>query len=155
MSVAKDSTVGLRTHTEIYIYKQKHTHIHTHIYIYICIFICIRNDSIFEYIWQSYPAFHFVLHLLGVLSLGAKSAARKGSAKISGNILFTAVAARRLQNSVHCLLALEVFLELRSCRSTVFLVDEAAEQLWSVSTDTGAEIRIPKDKGRVFTKDKK
>eukprot|EP00435_Cladocopium_sp_Y103_P032172 s340_g8.t1 len=32
-------------------------------------------------------------------------------------------------------------------RSTVFLVDEAAEQLWSVSTDTGAEIRIPKDKG--------
>lgn len=99
-------------------------------------------------------AFHFVLHLLGVWSLGAKSAARKGSAKISGNILFTAVAARRLR-SVHCLLALEVFLELRSGRSTVFLVDEAAEQLWSVSTDTGAEIRIPKDKGRVFTKDKK
>lgn len=34
------------------------------------------------------------------------------------------------------------------CRSTVFLVDDAAQQLWSVSTDTGAEIRIPKDKGR-------
>eukprot|EP00434_Breviolum_minutum_P006801 symbB.v1.2.005997.t1/scaffold276.1/size251734/19 len=32
-------------------------------------------------------------------------------------------------------------------RSTVFLVDEAMQQLWSVSTDTGAEIRIPKDKG--------
>ena len=32
-------------------------------------------------------------------------------------------------------------------RSTVFLVDEPNEQLWSVSTDTGAEIRIPKDKG--------
>eukprot|EP00913_Durusdinium_trenchii_P034831 g32580.t1 len=32
-------------------------------------------------------------------------------------------------------------------RSTVFLVDDAAQQLWSVSTDTGAEIRIPKDKG--------
>mmetsp|Transcript_43251 Transcript_43251/g.100920 ORF Transcript_43251/g.100920 Transcript_43251/m.100920 type:complete len:447 (+) Transcript_43251:44-1384(+) len=32
-------------------------------------------------------------------------------------------------------------------RSTVFLLDEGAGQLWSVSTDTGAEIRIPKDKG--------
>mmetsp|Transcript_11187 Transcript_11187/g.25660 ORF Transcript_11187/g.25660 Transcript_11187/m.25660 type:complete len:505 (+) Transcript_11187:167-1681(+) len=32
-------------------------------------------------------------------------------------------------------------------RSTVFLVDEAANQLWSVSTDTGQEIRIPKTAG--------
>merc|ERR1719464_1725544 len=32
-------------------------------------------------------------------------------------------------------------------RSTVFLVDEAAGQLWSVSTDTGQEIRIPKKAG--------
>eukprot|EP00439_Symbiodinium_sp_Y106_P081167 s684_g20.t1 len=32
-------------------------------------------------------------------------------------------------------------------RCSVFLLDEAAQQLWSVSTDTGAEIRIPKDKG--------
>mmetsp|Transcript_55037 Transcript_55037/g.101868 ORF Transcript_55037/g.101868 Transcript_55037/m.101868 type:complete len:501 (+) Transcript_55037:103-1605(+) len=32
-------------------------------------------------------------------------------------------------------------------RSTVFLVDEAAQQLWSVSTDTGQEIRIPKAAG--------
>merc|ERR1711920_33678 len=32
-------------------------------------------------------------------------------------------------------------------RSTVFLVDEANQQLWSVSTDTGEEIRIPKNAG--------
>mmetsp|Transcript_28289 Transcript_28289/g.49386 ORF Transcript_28289/g.49386 Transcript_28289/m.49386 type:complete len:495 (-) Transcript_28289:67-1551(-) len=32
-------------------------------------------------------------------------------------------------------------------RSTVFLVDEPNQQLWSVSTDTGAEIRIPKAAG--------
>eukprot|EP00401_Gymnodinium_catenatum_P016273 CAMPEP_0117496586 /NCGR_PEP_ID=MMETSP0784-20121206/20734_1 /TAXON_ID=39447 /ORGANISM="" /LENGTH=515 /DNA_ID=CAMNT_0005291563 /DNA_START=12 /DNA_END=1559 /DNA_ORIENTATION=+ len=32
-------------------------------------------------------------------------------------------------------------------RSTVFLVDEAHQQLWSVSTDTGEEIRIPKHAG--------
>lgn len=32
-------------------------------------------------------------------------------------------------------------------RATVFLVDEANEQLWSVSTDTGQEIRIPKKAG--------
>merc|ERR1712007_418477 len=32
-------------------------------------------------------------------------------------------------------------------RSTVFLVDEANQQLWSVSTDTGQEIRIPKNAG--------
>merc|ERR1719163_430682 len=32
-------------------------------------------------------------------------------------------------------------------RSTVFLVDEAKNQLWSVSTDTGVEIRIPKAAG--------
>jgi len=32
-------------------------------------------------------------------------------------------------------------------RSTVFLVDEPKDQLWSVSTDTGAEIRIPKSAG--------
>merc|ERR1712061_485289 len=32
-------------------------------------------------------------------------------------------------------------------RSTVFLVDEPNQQLWSVSTDTGAEIRIPKKAG--------
>lgn len=35
-----------------------------------------------------------------------------------------------------------------SCeRATVFLVDETNGQLWSVSTDTGEEIRIPKNKG--------
>lgn len=32
-------------------------------------------------------------------------------------------------------------------RSTVFLVDEPNAQLWSVSTDTGQEIRIPKKAG--------
>mmetsp|Transcript_20309 Transcript_20309/g.36260 ORF Transcript_20309/g.36260 Transcript_20309/m.36260 type:complete len:468 (-) Transcript_20309:159-1562(-) len=32
-------------------------------------------------------------------------------------------------------------------RSTVFMLDEAKDQLWSVSTDTGAEIRIPKRAG--------
>jgi len=32
-------------------------------------------------------------------------------------------------------------------RSTVFLVDDAKNQLWSVSTDTGVEIRIPKAAG--------
>jgi len=32
-------------------------------------------------------------------------------------------------------------------RSTVFVLDEAKDQLWSVSTDTGAEIRIPKRAG--------
>jgi GAF domain-containing protein len=32
-------------------------------------------------------------------------------------------------------------------RATVFLVDEAKDQLWSVSTDTGVEIRIPKHAG--------
>lgn len=32
-------------------------------------------------------------------------------------------------------------------RSTVFLVDEPKDQLWSVSTDTGVEIRIPKKAG--------
>jgi len=32
-------------------------------------------------------------------------------------------------------------------RSTVFLVDEPKDQLWSVSTDTGVEIRIPKSAG--------
>jgi len=32
-------------------------------------------------------------------------------------------------------------------RSTVFLVDEEHQQLWSVSTDTGQEIRIPKKAG--------
>jgi adenylate cyclase len=32
-------------------------------------------------------------------------------------------------------------------RATVFLVDEAKNQLWSVSTDTGVEIRIPKSAG--------
>jgi len=32
-------------------------------------------------------------------------------------------------------------------RATVFLVDEVAQQLWSVSTDTGQEIRIPKTSG--------
>lgn len=32
-------------------------------------------------------------------------------------------------------------------RSTVFLVDEPNQQLWSVSTDTGQEIRIPKRAG--------
>lgn len=32
-------------------------------------------------------------------------------------------------------------------RSTVFLVDEKHNQLWSVSTDTGQEIRIPKTAG--------
>eukprot|EP00929_Paragymnodinium_shiwhaense_P108135 TRINITY_DN74455_c0_g1_i1.p1 TRINITY_DN74455_c0_g1~~TRINITY_DN74455_c0_g1_i1.p1 ORF type:complete len:482 (+),score=95.63 TRINITY_DN74455_c0_g1_i1:197-1642(+) len=32
-------------------------------------------------------------------------------------------------------------------RSTVFLVDEPHEQLWSVSTDTGQEIRIPRTAG--------
>jgi adenylate cyclase len=32
-------------------------------------------------------------------------------------------------------------------RSTVFLCDEAKQELWSVSTDTGAEIRIPKKAG--------
>ena len=35
-------------------------------------------------------------------------------------------------------------------RSSVFLLDEAAQQLWSVSTDTGAEIRVPKDKGALL-----
>jgi len=34
-----------------------------------------------------------------------------------------------------------------SVRATVFLVDEPNQQLWSVSTDTGAEIRIPKKAG--------
>lgn len=34
-----------------------------------------------------------------------------------------------------------------SQRSTVFLVDEPNQQLWSVSTDTGQEIRIPKKAG--------
>merc|ERR1719253_223728 len=32
-------------------------------------------------------------------------------------------------------------------RATVFLVDEDKAQLWSVSTDTGQEIRIPKKAG--------
>lgn len=32
-------------------------------------------------------------------------------------------------------------------RCTVFLVDEGKQQLWSVSTDSGKEIRIPKSKG--------
>jgi adenylate cyclase len=32
-------------------------------------------------------------------------------------------------------------------RCTVFLVDEGKEQLWSVSTDSGKEIRIPKSAG--------
>merc|ERR1719379_2346736 len=32
-------------------------------------------------------------------------------------------------------------------RCTVFLVDEGREQLWSVSTDSGKEIRIPKAAG--------
>eukprot|EP00930_Biecheleria_cincta_P023019 TRINITY_DN16684_c0_g1_i1.p1 TRINITY_DN16684_c0_g1~~TRINITY_DN16684_c0_g1_i1.p1 ORF type:complete len:469 (+),score=83.47 TRINITY_DN16684_c0_g1_i1:107-1513(+) len=32
-------------------------------------------------------------------------------------------------------------------RSTVFILDDHVEQLWSVSTDTGAEIRIPKRAG--------
>mmetsp|Transcript_20865 Transcript_20865/g.58893 ORF Transcript_20865/g.58893 Transcript_20865/m.58893 type:complete len:462 (+) Transcript_20865:101-1486(+) len=32
-------------------------------------------------------------------------------------------------------------------RSTVFLVDEPNDQLWSVSTDTGQEIRIPRKAG--------
>jgi adenylate cyclase len=32
-------------------------------------------------------------------------------------------------------------------RCTVFLVDENKEQLWSVTTDSGKEIRIPKSKG--------
>jgi adenylate cyclase len=32
-------------------------------------------------------------------------------------------------------------------RCTVFLVDEAKQQLWSVSTDSGKEIRIPKTAG--------
>mmetsp|Transcript_149793 Transcript_149793/g.276322 ORF Transcript_149793/g.276322 Transcript_149793/m.276322 type:complete len:488 (-) Transcript_149793:114-1577(-) len=32
-------------------------------------------------------------------------------------------------------------------RCTVFLVDEAKQQLWSVSTDSGKEIRIPKSAG--------
>jgi len=32
-------------------------------------------------------------------------------------------------------------------RATVFLVDEPNQQLWSVSTDTGQEIRIPKTAG--------
>lgn len=32
-------------------------------------------------------------------------------------------------------------------RSTVFILDDNTEQLWSVSTDTGAEIRIPKKAG--------
>lgn len=34
-----------------------------------------------------------------------------------------------------------------SVRATVFLVDEPNKQLWSVSTDTGEEIRIPKHAG--------
>merc|ERR1719245_2423138 len=32
-------------------------------------------------------------------------------------------------------------------RCTVFLVDEKKQQLWSVSTDSGKEIRIPKSAG--------
>ena len=32
-------------------------------------------------------------------------------------------------------------------RCTVFIVDERKNQLWSLATDTGKEIRIPKDKG--------
>merc|ERR1719482_8973 len=32
-------------------------------------------------------------------------------------------------------------------RSTVFLLDEPHNQLWSVSTDTGQEIRIPRTAG--------
>merc|ERR1740138_1944932 len=32
-------------------------------------------------------------------------------------------------------------------RCTVFLVDEVKQQLWSVSTDSGKEIRIPKTAG--------
>merc|ERR1719215_2479584 len=32
-------------------------------------------------------------------------------------------------------------------RCTVFLVDEKKQQLWSVSTDSGKEIRIPKTAG--------
>merc|ERR1719329_921250 len=32
-------------------------------------------------------------------------------------------------------------------RCTVFLVDEGKEQLWSISTDSGKEIRIPKTAG--------
>merc|ERR1719277_787687 len=34
-------------------------------------------------------------------------------------------------------------------RCTVFLVDEKKQQLWSVSTDSGKEIRIPKSAGIV------
>merc|ERR1719437_315180 len=34
-------------------------------------------------------------------------------------------------------------------RCTVFLVDEGKQQLWSVSTDDGKEIRIPKNAGIV------
>merc|ERR1719230_1721422 len=34
-------------------------------------------------------------------------------------------------------------------RCTVFLVDEKKQQLWSVSTDSGKEIRIPKTAGIV------
>ncbi|CAK0847504.1 unnamed protein product [Prorocentrum cordatum] len=38
--------------------------------------------------------------------------------------------------------------QIVSCeRSTVFLLDEAKGELWSVSTDTGQEIRIPKTTG--------
>merc|ERR1719171_2770662 len=32
-------------------------------------------------------------------------------------------------------------------RCTVYMLDETRGELWSVSTDTGKEIRIPKDKG--------
>ena len=34
-------------------------------------------------------------------------------------------------------------------RCTVFIVDERKNQLWSLATDTGKEIRIPKDKGPI------
>lgn len=36
---------------------------------------------------------------------------------------------------------------VNAMRATVFLVDELNQQLWSVSTDTGQEIRIPKAAG--------
>lgn len=36
---------------------------------------------------------------------------------------------------------------VQSDRCSVFLIDESREQLWSISTDTGKEIRIPKSAG--------
>merc|ERR1719386_639162 len=36
---------------------------------------------------------------------------------------------------------------VQAARCTVFLVDEKKQQLWSVSTDSGKEIRIPKSAG--------